>query len=77
MEPIYQEIRDFCVAEYNRGHDVGWNTLKYHLQDCGYDVSSKTNRGLGQMVSATYRRLDADDTIGRNALLGYWPEECD
>lgn len=76
MEDEYQEIRDFCVREWELGHDVGFPQLAQHLKDCGFGGSTTYLRGLGRKVRATYDRLDEDDEIGRNALLGYWPE-CD
>ncbi len=76
MDDEYQEIRDFCVREWRVGNDVGFPQLAHHLKDCGYGGSTTYFKGLGQKVSATYRRLDEDDDEGRNALLGYFPD-CD
>ena len=74
MEKEYQEIRDFLVREYEFGHEVSWDQLAHHLRDCGFSGSTDHKRGLGQKVSATYRRLASEDEIGRNALTGYFPE---
>ena len=74
MKDEYQEIRDFLVREYEQNHEVSWPQLAHHLKDCGYSGSTKSFKGLGQKVSATYRQLDSNDEIGRNALLGYFPD---
>ena len=75
MKDEYQEIRDFLVREYKQNHEVSWPQLAHHLKDCGYTGSTSNFRGLGQKVSATYRQLDSNDEIGRNALLGYFPDD--
>ena len=74
MNAEYKEIRDFLVREYQEGHEVSWDQLAHHLKDCGYNGSLTHKKGLGQKVSATYRRLPESDVIGRNALTGYFPE---